>query len=129
MKFVRDQWNELGPSLFLVTLFLVLIQALGTGLTIHVIFKAWGSKPWVDLFFMSALLAAANVLCFLVWMKKPRQMNPIEIPQEALTVGPNYMKIWSDGGRVHLVFRNMPMAKVSFDKRVVPELSQKLGEL
>jgi hypothetical protein len=52
------------------------------------------------------------------------------VPDNAVSAGPNdYMKIWTEGERVCINFRNMPTAKVMFDKRVCGELSERLKDI
>jgi hypothetical protein len=66
-------------------------------------------------------------------------MNPVKIPIEAFVVmagppdereklGP-YMWVWGEGGKVHLVFRSMPWAKVLFDKKAVAQLIEALEKV
>jgi len=64
----------------------------------------------------------------------PWPMKAVKIPDEASVVmaGPEreklgpYMWVWCEGGKVHLVFRSMPWAKVLFDKRAVTQLIEAL---
>lgn len=128
MKYIQSQWRELGPELFLATLLVIILQASGAALTVYVLWRAWQSKPGLEVAFMAVVFAIANIAPFLIWAKP--SPKPVEIPEEAFSVGPNsYMKIWATGERVHLVFKNIPMAKISFDKKIAKELANKLSEL
>jgi hypothetical protein len=72
-----------------------------------------------------------------IW--NPWPLNPVKIPDEAFAVaagtdeekdklGP-YMWVWDEGVGVFFVFRNMPWAKVRFDKRAVPGLIKALEKV
>jgi len=124
MNFILRQWRELGPALFLATLIVATIQMAGSILSFYVLWCAWNSKPGPQVAFMAIVFAIANLMPFFIWAKP--SPKPVGIPEEAFSVGNNYMKVWTSGGRIHLVFRNMPIAKISFDKRVAEELSQTL---
>jgi hypothetical protein len=68
-----------------------------------------------------------------IW--NPWPLNPVKIPDGAFSVsaetdkfGP-YMWVWDEGIGVFFVFRNMPWAKVRFDKRAVPGLIKALEKV
>ncbi len=72
-----------------------------------------------------------------IW--NPWPLKPVKIPLEAFAVasgtdeetnkfGP-YMWVWDEGMGVFFVFRNMPWAKVRFDKRAVPGLIKALEKV
>jgi hypothetical protein len=129
MKFILNQWRELGPALFFVTIIVILIQAMGAALCLYILWRSWNTKPAFDLAIMAILFAIANAAPFFIWAR-PTSPKSVKIPEEAFSVGPDsYMKVWAVGERVHFVFKNMPMADISFDKKVAEELSRKLAEL
>lgn len=48
-----------------------------------------------------------------------------KIPGEAVSIGPdNYMKVWATSNRINFVFRNIPEAKICFDRRVAKDLAE-----
>jgi hypothetical protein len=76
-----------------------------------------------------------NLLTAFDRMWNPWPLKPVKIPDEAFVVaagtdkfGP-YMWVWDEGMGVFFVFRNMPWAKVRFDKRAVPGLIRALEKV
>ena len=74
-----------------------------------------------------------NFMTALHRMWNPWPLNPVKIPEGAFVVetdkfGP-YMWVWNEGMGIFFVFRNMPWAKVRFDKRAVPGLIKALEKV
>ena len=80
-----------------------------------------------------------NFMTALQRMWNPWPLNPVKIPDGAFVVtagtdeeterfGP-YMWVWDEEMGVFFVFRNMPWAKIRFDKRAVPGLIKALEKV